>query len=184
MVGGVALRLAPALPAFAEAPELTEVAGASATRYDDAEVQLVSLVNALRLEHGLAPLQRDAALSELARERSADMARRGYFSHDIPGIGDATLWVLAELPDALEAAENLGRSNAGDGVVLKLLFDAWVASPGHRENMLKPRLNRMGIGVAEVAGPGETTTKLVTQLFVESGTPLVRTSVARAAVLD
>ena len=84
----------------------------------------------------------------------------------------------------MEAAENLGRSNAGDGIVLTALFDAWVASPGHRGNMLKPGLNRIGIGVAEIAGPGETTTKLVTQLFVESGTPLVRTSVARAAVLD
>jgi uncharacterized protein YkwD len=176
-----------ATPAYAEqtVPAPAEVAGAFTTRYgNESEAQVVSLVNALRLEHGLAPLEHDAALSELARERSADMARRGYFSHDIPGIGDATLWVLNELPDALEAAENLGRSNAGDGVVLGILFDAWVASPGHRGNMLKPAINRVGIGVAEIAGPGDTTTKLVTQLFVESGAPLVRMSVARAAVLD
>ena len=175
----------PSAAAQEAAPQLTEVAGAASARYgDEAEAQVVALVNALRLEHGLAPLERDAALSELARERSADMARRGYFAHEIPGVGDATLWVLAELPDALEAAENLGRSNAGDGVVLGLLFDAWVASPGHRGNMLKPGINRVGIGVAEMAGPGDTTTKLVTQLFAESGAPLVRMSAARAAILN
>ena len=184
---GVVLGASPATPAAAEeaAPALTEVAGAATKRHEDeAEAQVVSLVNALRIEHGLPPLVRDAALSELARERSADMARRGYFSHDIPGIGDATLWVLEELPDARAAAENLGRSNAADGVVLGMLFDAWVASPGHRGNMLTPGLNRIGIGVSEVTGPGETTTKLVTQLFVESSAPLMRTSVARAAILD
>src|SRR5688500_6591222 len=83
--GAMLLRAAPAAADDAS-PGPTEVAGAIATRDgDQGEAQVVSLVNALRIEHGLAPLERDATLSELARERSADMARRGYFSHDIPG---------------------------------------------------------------------------------------------------
>lgn len=149
-----------------------------------AEEELVGLINGLREAQGLPPMAHDAALRELARERSADMARRSYFSHEIPGVGDAAAWALGELPDAMEAAENLGRSNAGNGVVIGTLFGAWVESPGHRRNLLKPELNRVGIGVAEIAGPGETTTKLVTQLFAASDSPLVRTSAARATPAD
>ena len=62
------------------------------------------MVNVLRAQHGLAPLETDASLTELARERSTDMVARGYFSHDIPGVGSAAEWALYELPDALETA--------------------------------------------------------------------------------
>lgn len=140
-----------------------------------AQDQLVAAINALRSNHGLSPLELDAALAELALERSMDMAQRGYFSHEIPGTGDATVWALGELPDALEVAENLGRSNAPESAVITAIFDAWIASPGHLRNFLKPHFNRVGIGTVQMPGPGETTTTVITELFAASPVPLRRT---------
>ncbi len=133
-----------------------------------AEAQIVDMINALRAQRGLAPMQADERMAALARERSQDMMARGYFSHDIPGVGPAAQWALDALPDALETAENLGRSNEANGEVLPRLFDAWVASPGHARNLLRPEFNRVGIGLVEIPGPGDSTTKLVTQLFANS----------------
>ena len=157
-------------------PPAAEQAALNATA---AERELVALINGLREGRGLPAMAHDAALSELARERSTDMAARQYFSHDIPDVGSAVEWALNELPEAREAAENLGRSNAANTVVIGALFSAWEASPGHLGNMLKPTLNRVGIGVVETVGPGETTVKLVTQLFAASDAPLAHAGAAR-----
>ena len=178
LAGAVALPASGAGSAFAQQAAPLVAAGPALLDVAGAEAELVGLINTLREARGLDPMSNDAALAELARERSADMAARAYFSHDIPGVGAATEWALAELPDARETAENLGRSNAANDSVIGALFNAWVASPGHLGNMLSPRLNRVGIGVAETGGPGETTTKVVTQLFAASDVPLARAGVA------
>ncbi len=133
-----------------------------------AEAQIVGMINTLRAQRGLPTMQADERLAALARERSQDMMARGYFSHDIPGVGPAAQWALDALPDALETAENLGRSNEANGEVLARLFDAWVASPGHARNLLRPEFNQVGIGLVEIPGPGDSTTKLVTQLFANT----------------
>jgi len=146
-----------------------------------AEAELVALIGALREQHGLPPMERDAALTEMARERSRDMVARDYFSHDIPGVGQAAQWALDELPNAMEAAENLGRGNESNAVIVSRLFDAWVASPGHLRNLLRPQFNRVGIGLVETAGPGATTTKTVTQLFATAHGPLARAGGAMQA---
>ena len=54
-------------------------------------------------------------------------------------------------------------------------------SPRHRGNLLERRLDRVGIGLAEVAGPRENKAKLVPQRYAAAETPLVRMSAAREA---
>lgn len=48
------------------------------------ETYIHRLVNAERRQHSLSELYWDAALSDIARNHSADMAVRGFFSHDTP----------------------------------------------------------------------------------------------------
>src|SRR3954466_13755270 len=61
-------------------------AGASpqhrATSLSTLEQGVLADINALRKQHGLAPLRLSARLSAAARQHSGEMAARGYFSHD------------------------------------------------------------------------------------------------------
>src|SRR5689334_14477254 len=51
-----------------------------------AEAQFLDLLNADRTGNGLALLQADQRLMDLARWRSEDMVARNFFSHDIGGL--------------------------------------------------------------------------------------------------
>src|SRR5919108_2619698 len=61
-------------------------AGASADRpaatLSTLEQGVLADINALRRDHGLAPLRLSAALTAAARQHSTEMAARGYFSHN------------------------------------------------------------------------------------------------------
>src|SRR5688572_27850356 len=142
---------------------------------ESAELTVLHLINLFRLGNGVGPLEWDAALVELARIRSADMADRNYFSHDIPGVGYGPLWLLDQLRGAIGTGENLGLSDERNETAMQSLFDAWVASPTHLENLLRPEFNRIGVGVVEVPArfPGRTF-KYVTQVFAIATGPLSR----------
>src|SRR2546430_14037724 len=64
-------------------------AGATATRLAAAlsalEKGVLSDINSLRGDHGLAPLRLSSALTAAARQHSTEMAARGYFSHNSAG---------------------------------------------------------------------------------------------------
>ena len=140
-----------------------------------AEFVILNLLNLLRLEHGLAVLESDAALAELARLRCIDMVERGYFGHDIPGVGFGPIWLLSQLPAARGTGENLGLSDERNETAMWSLFDAWIESPTHLENLLRPEFNRVGVGVIEVPTrfPGRTL-KVVAQVFAIANGPLTR----------
>jgi uncharacterized protein YkwD len=130
-----------------------------------AEVEIVGLINTLRADAGVPLLLPDPTLVDLARIRSRDMIERRYFGHDIPGVGYSPNWLLGQVPGALGAGENLGLSNEPDSVVVRSLFDAWTASPGHHANMVRPEFNRVGVGAVEVPQVVGHSVKVITQLF-------------------
>jgi uncharacterized protein YkwD len=110
-------------------------------------------INALRVQNGLPALAPDPALLSLARERSADMAARNYFSHTTPeGL---TVFDLMEQRGVAYgwAGENLARNNYPEAETEQVAFDSLVASPPHFQNMLGAHYMRMGVGVA-VDGDG------------------------------
>src|SRR4030042_1240795 len=75
---GPALSLAPGIPLVWGGPTPTAVAPAPRG------AALVAGINAQRVAAGLPPLQSDPTLAAVARERSGDMAQRGYFGHVSP----------------------------------------------------------------------------------------------------
>ncbi len=100
-------------------------------------------VNVRRLAHDLAPLAVDQAVGEVAEERAWELHRLGYLTHSLLGSylrdqlrnAGVPMWV---------AAENLGVAGSAEQVVA-----LWMASPGHRDNVLDPRLDRMGAAVVD-----------------------------------
>ena len=120
--------------------------------------------NEARAAAGLAPLDRDGRLDGIARGHAADMAARGYFAHDTPGGLDPT-GRAAAAGYACEkrvgavvwtgVAENIYTSGPHGGYTAGMAagaVDSWMDSPGHRQNILDGRYDRLGVGVAIGAG--------------------------------
>lgn len=135
------------------------------------EKTIHDLVNRERRAHGLKTLAWDAPLAAVARGHSGDMARRTYFSHDSPeGDGFERRYRKGHYRCALRTgniihlgAENLARGNLYASVttlngisyydwnseqkIARATVAGWMASPGHRANILTPYWKHEGIGV-------------------------------------
>ncbi len=140
-----------------------------------AEFTLLNKLNLYRLGNGVAPLELDTALAEIARLRCMDMIERNYFSHEIPGYGYAPYWILAQLNGAVGAGENLGISDEANAVFVDKLHESWELSSIHQVNLLRPEFSRIGIAVVEVpTAPPGFTLKVVAQVFAMASGPLTR----------
>jgi uncharacterized protein YkwD len=147
---GLALSLALGLAAAPSA----EARGTIRERGLDAAI--LARMNAARAAHGLGPLHRNAELAVAARHHSLEMARGGYFAHASAdggsfagrlrewyrvigrrwGVGENLLWSTPTI-DGLRAVE------------------LWLASPGHRENILSRGWKDVGCAAVHVAdAPG------------------------------
>ncbi|HEY0215027.1 MAG TPA: CAP domain-containing protein [Cellulomonas sp.] len=112
--------------------------------------QLVEGTRQARVSAGLDPLQASACATGHALVRADDLTGGGPLEH-------APLdQVLADCA-VPEAAENLSRAAASPQDVMQ----AWLASPGHRNNLLDPTLDEVGIGC--VADDGQV---LCSQVFL------------------
>lgn len=129
------LALAPA----ASAEEITVPAP------DPAAVRVLDLTNAARAQAGCAPLSLDPALDDAALRHTRDMADHGVMSHTGTDGSTPRTRLAAEGLSPWLTAENVAYGYDADGVVA-----AWLASPGHRRNLLDCRL--VSVGIAEQAG--------------------------------
>jgi len=126
------------------------------------ESDILAGINAQRTAAGMAPLQLDSNLVMVARERSNDMAQNGYFAHVSP-TGDTAFSLMDRygIPYAW-AGENLARNNYPDDESVAVALRDWMASQGHRDNILGPHYQTVGVGAA-VDGAGM---KYFTLVFV------------------
>lgn len=119
------------------ASSLTTVSpAASAQTWAVAEEQaFVGRINQLRASLGLATLSVDPELQAQARVWAQVMKDRGDIFHtgDLPA-GISSDW------------QKLGE-NVGVGGSVESLFDAFVASPTHYENLVDPTYRYVGVGV-------------------------------------
>jgi uncharacterized protein YkwD len=133
------------------------------------EQRINELVNEKRREHGLPSLVYDASLSNIARLHSQDMADNGYFSH-VNLRGEDPSERASKYNYPIEKAigggayqvgigENIGKMPTGNVIgvgfvsnnpesVAQAQVDSWMTSPGHRDNILSPQYDKIGIGVA------------------------------------
>lgn len=120
------------------------------------ENQMVDLVNKERIDRGLKALVLDERLRSVARGHSADMFKRGYFSHySLEGLTVADRCLNAGV-DFLAVGENLAFAPG-----VELAHKGLMSSEGHRANILSIDYHRIGIGVMD----GGIYGKMFTQVF-------------------
>lgn len=120
------------------------------------ESQMIDLVNKERVSRGLNALVFDERLRTVARGHSADMFKRGYFSHFSPEGKTVADRVLAVNADFIVVGENLAYAPS-----LQLAHQGLMNSPGHRANILSADFGEIGIGVMD----GGVYGKMFTQVF-------------------
>ena len=124
------------------------------------EDELLQALKAERVASHLPPVRLSPELVALAREHSAEMARRNVLSHE-SASGKSYAQRLTDAGVGFVASgENVGRGNT---FLTKLIHQAFMDSPAHRENILNPEFDSVGIGVAIRNGD----TYLVTMDFIK-----------------
>ncbi|HAQ06469.1 MAG TPA: serine protease [Bacillus bacterium] len=108
------------------------------------ELQLFDLTNASRVNNGLSILKWDDRVRETARKHSKDMAENEYFNHtNLEGKSPFDRMAEDDIVFAV-AGENLAYGQFSSIFAHEGLMN----SLGHRENILKPEFELLGVGVA------------------------------------
>jgi uncharacterized protein YkwD len=139
-----------------------------------AESTLWQLMNGARINNGRAPVQSHGTLVGLARWRSADMLAKDYFSHTIAGCG-CLVYPYYDSNGLVYgwAGENIGwNSGVSDDQSPVRVHEKFMASPGHRVNVLDYRFTHAGVGAAAADGKMfqgyVQNTRMYTELFMEA----------------
>ncbi|MEH7389738.1 CAP domain-containing protein [Bacillus sp. JJ1474] len=108
------------------------------------EYQLFDLTNADRVKHGISVLKWDDQVKETARKHSLDMADKNYFSHtNLDG----------QSPFDRMSEDQVSFTVAGENLAMGqfssiFAHEGLMNSLGHRENILRPEYQYLGVGVA------------------------------------
>jgi uncharacterized protein YkwD len=107
------------------------------------------LLNVQRAASGVRPLTENAKLTNASAGYSQRMVDEAFFAHEAPD-GDTLVDRLTgagyAVDDALVVGENIGW---GQGALssARAMVQAWMASPGHRANLLSDDYTEVGLGV-------------------------------------
>lgn len=124
------------------------------------EQEVVRLTNEVRAENGLAPVEADSSLQSVADAKSQDMIENDYFAHESPTYG-SPFDMMKEFGVSYEGA---GENIAAGQDTPQDVVDAWMDSPGHRDNILNPDFTHIAIGYEEGGEYGQ----YWTQMFLEN----------------
>ncbi|MFA7315334.1 MAG: CAP domain-containing protein [Candidatus Paceibacterota bacterium] len=115
---------------------------------------IVNLSNVARKQNGnLKPLIKNSKLDFAAEKKLQDMFMRQYFEHTSP-VGVEVSDLGKEVGyDFIIIGENLALGNFKDD---QALVDAWMASPGHRANILNTHYSEIGVAVGKNTFEGRT----------------------------
>ena len=116
--------------------------------------KIIAETDLQRQENGnLSALKENLKLDEAASAKANDMFLHQYFEHISPaGVGPGKL-VQDYGYDYIVAGENLILGNFSSE---KEVVDNWMASPGHRANILNNRYTEIGVAVIKGTYKGET----------------------------
>lgn len=137
-----------ATPTAKPSPIATPVAIATAEPERAADTDLgsgvLALVNSYRSAAGLSPLEYSSAMQKAANTRAKECVSS--FSHTRPD-GSSAYTALTERGIAFTAfGENIFASSGLDSVSAEYVTQQWMASHGHRENILRDGYTHMCIG--------------------------------------
>lgn len=109
--------------------------------------QIFALTNQARAQAGVASLQWDPTLAAAAQQHCRMMVERGALSHRYDGEPDLT-------SRAAQAGAHfrLIEENVADAPSTSAIHMAWMQSLEHRQNLLSPEVDHVGIAVESVHG--------------------------------
>ena len=115
---------------------------------------LVNLINQERTAKNLSSLEINTKLNQAASLKAQNMIENNYFDHTSPSGISPWYWFSQAGYNFVWAGENLAMHFTDTDAV----FDAWMASPGHRDNILSPNFKDIGVAVATGQIDGRQTT--------------------------
>jgi uncharacterized protein YkwD/uncharacterized protein YukE len=105
---------------------------------------IVQYTNVERLKVGLGSLKINSKLSNAAGNKLQDIFKQQYFEHLSPsGVGVSDL-AKQSAYEYVVVGENLALGSFGSN---QALLAAWMASPGHKANIIDPRYQDIGVAV-------------------------------------
>jgi uncharacterized protein YkwD len=135
-------------------------AEASATAHlTRSESALLTVMNQVRVAHGLRPLRADVRLETAARGHSRSMLRTGTFAHGAFNVRIRRVGVRAP-----RVGENLAWG-AGSYARARMIVQMWLGSPAHRANLLHPGYRIVGVGAVKGVFNGQRGALMVTTDF-------------------
>lgn len=129
---------------------------------------LLPLINAQRTSAGVSPLSINSQLQSSAYLKVQDMCNNNYWGHVSPSGKSMGSFVAAAGYSYSMIGENLANGYLTDSAV----FSAWMASAGHRANILNSGYKHLGIASKQCAVNGKSTTLTVAHF----GAPIGSTS--------
>ena len=145
VAAGCAVTPAPDPPPIPTSSSARRPAGA-------AESRIFDLINGERWHQGLTPLTYNPQLDRMAKIQAQNMARFQKMAHVLPE---------AELPTLVSRAQNVGYvfGRIAENVALgypsaETVVHGWMASKGHRANILNTDVAETGIAIARSSAGG------------------------------
>ncbi len=120
---------------------------AAALGQSPAEKQLVDLVNHEREKAGRGKLEWNDRLAQAARKHSELLAEHQDLSHQFSGEP-----AIPERVGATGLRFNAVAENVAEAPGVETAHDGLMHSPGHRENILNPEYNAVGISIVQRGG--------------------------------
>ncbi|MEA2179017.1 MAG: hypothetical protein QOG77_2314, partial [Solirubrobacteraceae bacterium] len=144
----VAALAAPALASACAGADVTP----SSKNVTTARAATLCLLNEQRKAHGLGRLRAHRMLQSAAQRYAGQMVKGRFFDHVSP-TGSTLEQRIRENTRYLAGAlrYDIGENIAwGQGALAKprAIVSAWMASPGHRANILRAAFREIGIGIA------------------------------------
>jgi uncharacterized protein YkwD len=126
------------------------------------ESSLLHEMNRVRALHHLRPLRVHPALERAARSYSLELLREDVFTH-----GDFAARIGRYSVPGTALGENLAWA-AGSRATAQAVVAGWLASAGHRANLLRPGFRYVGVGAATGRFAGVNGATVVTADFAGS----------------
>jgi uncharacterized protein YkwD len=140
---------------------------------DRLESAVLAELNLVRLEHGLKQLRANPKLTAAADHHSLEMVRSGYFGHEsADGSHFAKRIKAFYQPRTARRPWTVGENLIWQAprLTARAAVVSWLASPGHRENLLESAFREVGVSAVRARGaPGVYGNRSVVVLTVDFG---------------
>lgn len=140
---------------------------------------IIDLTNTERIKNGRAILDVDSQLSDAAFSKAQNMIGQNYFDHFGPNGETPWQYILSNDYAYHYAGENLAMNfDEAENVVT-----AWMRSATHRDNILDPNYQDIGVAILDGVIDGDSTT-LVVQMFGAKPKTLIEEAAAKISVVE